>query len=535
MYSQQAKTSNNKNSYSPAASSGAALDVQCKLTIGTVNDPLEAEADAMADKIMRMPDTPLIQRKCASCKEEEKQLQLQRKPLAASITPFIQAKGTESGTASDSVTQQINASKGSGSNLDNHTQSFMESRFGADFSAVKTHTSNDAVQMNRELGAQAFTVGSDVYFNSGKYNPESESGKHLLAHELTHVIQQSSNIQQKKIQRNIGNEHDLSTEKFKEDNKFEDVFDKEFIVKTGGKRGAVQNNPPSCSQLCGKNGTTSGTPQTLIIGQSVFTLCPCNVNKDKFNEVKGYVTFLTKGTGTERTIDDSKLKFTNGFQPENAHIANSKPAWEYSGAVASDEFHPDGSPERDSEVKTGFIQTIESYEWNAKYTNGWETNVTEANVRDAQPSASAPWYGQNNDPSQPQDTSKVVILRDEPYIILSVTHPDPAAQCTKLQSVSTKGKFHLWMIAAESANATSNFVFLFHASINYDRSFTLKSSTADPSNSLSWKGDGKQSEIDKGPGKGTKDPILTTPLATLTFTPKSGNPCPLDKKKHDNS
>jgi hypothetical protein len=180
-----------------ATRSAAASVVQCKLAIGAVNDPLEAEADTMADKVMRMP-VPAnnskqaagsgagIQRKCDECEEEK----IQRRPLASSITPYIQAKGGEGGTASTVVTNQINATKGSGSSMDTSTQSFMESRFGTDFSNVKIHTGNEAVQMSSELSAQAFTVGSDIYFNSGKYNPSSDSGKHLLAHELTHTVQQ---------------------------------------------------------------------------------------------------------------------------------------------------------------------------------------------------------------------------------------------------------------------------------------------------------------------------------------------------------
>jgi LysM repeat protein len=174
--------------------------IQRKLSIGSADDPLEQEADVIADTIMRMPQSPFVQRKCAQCEEEEK---LQMKPLASSITPFIQTKGADGGTASDAVTQKINATRGSGSNMDRPTQSFMESRFGTDFSIVKIHTGDDAVQMSRELNAQAFTVGSDIYFNSGKYNPSSHSGKHLLAHELTHTVQQGGSVA-RKIQKRIG-------------------------------------------------------------------------------------------------------------------------------------------------------------------------------------------------------------------------------------------------------------------------------------------------------------------------------------------
>jgi hypothetical protein len=83
--------------------------------------------------------------------------------------------------------------------MDHETKNFMESHFGIDFSNVKIHTGSEAVQMSRELNAQAFAVGNDIYFNEGKYNPNFDSGKHLLAHELTHTVQQSKNLQ-KKIQ-----------------------------------------------------------------------------------------------------------------------------------------------------------------------------------------------------------------------------------------------------------------------------------------------------------------------------------------------
>ena len=84
-----------------------------------------------------------------------------------------------------------------------HTMSQMQSGFGADFSQVRIHTDSNAVQLSKDLGAQAFTHGNDIYFNEGKYNPSSTSGQHLLAHELTHTIQQggSASMAQNKIQR----------------------------------------------------------------------------------------------------------------------------------------------------------------------------------------------------------------------------------------------------------------------------------------------------------------------------------------------
>jgi hypothetical protein len=165
----------------------AVLPVQCKLTVGSANDPLEAEADAVADKVMDVPQNSFIQRKCSGCEEDEK---AQRKPLAS----FIQKMDSSAGSTvvSESVGNQIESTRGNGNTLDRSTKSFMESRFGTDFSSVRIHTGAYASKLSAGLNAQAFTVGNDIYFNAGKYTPQSSGGKYLLAHELTHTLQQKN-------------------------------------------------------------------------------------------------------------------------------------------------------------------------------------------------------------------------------------------------------------------------------------------------------------------------------------------------------
>jgi hypothetical protein len=167
------------------------LPIQLKLAVGAPDDPLEYEADAMADKVMRMPETSFIQRKSAcSCGDYDDE-HVRLKPLASQITPFIQAKGNGAGAVSDAVSGKIQSSMGGGSPMQANTKSFMESRFGTDFSDVKIHNGGESTELNRSLDAKAFTVSNNIYFNSGQYQPETDSGKHLLAHELTHTIQQS--------------------------------------------------------------------------------------------------------------------------------------------------------------------------------------------------------------------------------------------------------------------------------------------------------------------------------------------------------
>ena len=173
--------------------SAATTTIQRKTTVGKTDDPLEHEADRTADKIMRMPERPFIQRKgSCSCGEYDDD-HVHLKPLANHVTPFIQSKSSKSNVVSNTVSNKIQATKGQGNTMQGQTKSFMESRFDRDFSDVHIHTDNDASQMSKALNAQAFTVGRDIYFNDGKYAPDSKEGAFLLAHELVHTLQQGKN------------------------------------------------------------------------------------------------------------------------------------------------------------------------------------------------------------------------------------------------------------------------------------------------------------------------------------------------------
>ena len=124
--------------------------------------------------------------------EEEVQTKEEEEIQEKEEEEAVQKQSTSAGNDGSNIESQLNDSKGGGSPLDSGTQSEMESGFGADFSGVRVHNDDNAVQMNQELGSQAFTNGNDIYFNEGKYNPDSDAGKHLLAHELTHTVQQGA-------------------------------------------------------------------------------------------------------------------------------------------------------------------------------------------------------------------------------------------------------------------------------------------------------------------------------------------------------
>jgi hypothetical protein len=110
----------------------------------------------------------------------------------------VQRKAESNSTAPSSIENRLSTSRGRGSALPEDTRRNMESFMGADFSEVKIHTDSNAVQMSKDLHAQAFTNGSDIYFNSGKFDTSSTKGQHLLAHELTHTVQQGAAGVQKK-------------------------------------------------------------------------------------------------------------------------------------------------------------------------------------------------------------------------------------------------------------------------------------------------------------------------------------------------
>lgn len=151
------------------------------------------------DMVRRLPASlafvPRIQRKCAACAAQE-EVRPQR-------VQGVQRQGDGSRSASDEFSRLLHSSKSSGQPLPVATRTSMESAMGADFSRVRVHTGSQAANLSRDIGAQAFTHGSDIYFNQGKYDPGSNDGQRLLAHELTHTVQQGAAGKPKTVQTSI--------------------------------------------------------------------------------------------------------------------------------------------------------------------------------------------------------------------------------------------------------------------------------------------------------------------------------------------
>lgn len=162
--------------------------VQAKLQVGAVDDRHEREADQVARQVMQrlatMPTTPVSDSPADSAGR------VQRSPQAT--TAASPGHGLDGGEADPAVARRVQRASGGGRQLDASVRERMQAGFGADFSGVRVHADAEAASLSRSLNARAFTTGSDIYFGEGQYQPDSTSGQELLAHELTHTLQQGS-------------------------------------------------------------------------------------------------------------------------------------------------------------------------------------------------------------------------------------------------------------------------------------------------------------------------------------------------------
>ncbi|MEO0969588.1 MAG: DUF4157 domain-containing protein, partial [Cyanobacteria bacterium J06639_18] len=154
--------------------------VQTKLTVGEPGDKYEQEADTVAAKVVQQINSP----------QTEQPVQGKVKPV---VKPTVMCQGGVAGeTVNRDVEQNIQQAQGGGQGLADNVRQPMEQAFGSDFSGVKVHTDGQADILNRSLNSRAFATGQDIFFKQGEYNPGSKQGQELLAHELTHVVQQKN-------------------------------------------------------------------------------------------------------------------------------------------------------------------------------------------------------------------------------------------------------------------------------------------------------------------------------------------------------
>ncbi|MCR5246750.1 MAG: DUF4157 domain-containing protein [Paludibacteraceae bacterium] len=153
--------------------------VQAQLETTTPGDAYEQEADRMADMVMRKID---------GAKTSE------ATPSSHCPTPTISCFGGTSIPISSQMESQLQSMQGGGHAMPDGLRAQMENSFGHDFSNVRLHTDSAAADMSRSINAKAFTHGNDIYFNQGQFQPNTPAGQHLIAHELTHTVQQGGKV-----------------------------------------------------------------------------------------------------------------------------------------------------------------------------------------------------------------------------------------------------------------------------------------------------------------------------------------------------
>ena len=202
--------------------------LQAKLTVGPAGDQYEQEADRVAAQVVKTINSPKADKPVQrQGRDEEEDIQMKPTLPQVSNAGAVLAPGFES---------QIQQSKRGGQALEPDLQQSMGEAMGADFSGVKVHDDAQSDQLNQTIRAKAFTTGQDVFFRQGAYNPSHKGGQELIAHELTHVMQQNGNIQRRmdnKIQRQVDGvvQRDVYSSDDMED--FDEIAVTEYLMENG--------------------------------------------------------------------------------------------------------------------------------------------------------------------------------------------------------------------------------------------------------------------------------------------------------------
>ncbi|MEA5621539.1 DUF4157 domain-containing protein [Nostoc sp. UHCC 0251] len=177
--------------------------IMAKLMIGAVGDKYEQEADRVAAQVVQRINASTSMHSGEDETVQPEEMETKDKEARLMRLPILQRRSSDGGMATTpDLEASINRARGGGRPIENNVRKRMEQGFGADFSGARIHTDAQSDQLNRSIQARAFTTGQDVFFRQGAYQPGSRGGQELIAHELTHVVQQKAN--ETRIQRKIG-------------------------------------------------------------------------------------------------------------------------------------------------------------------------------------------------------------------------------------------------------------------------------------------------------------------------------------------
>jgi hypothetical protein len=473
--------------------------VQANLMVNEPGDPYEQEADRVAEAVMRMPAAPLPPP--IDSLNDWLNPTVSRLPLISRL----QASGNEAAfPAPAGVEQRIQAMQGGGQALPDEERSFFEARLGYDFSQVRVHTDANAVQASREIQAHAFTIGPNIAFNEGTYQPGTESGRRLLAHELTHVVQQGGAGVQRKTTMGWGQPsqvvpHLQTLQRFATISP--ELYRKEIT--------AFQHQHPA-SEIRARQQQIMALREPIEIGQRDHSRSirrcggggggapaagPLTFSSDSFNAGSGGALTATPNTAGTGVAIKSAIYRTQG----NVKVTG-------------------GTDAEAKDWEAGFIQTLKSTNRTAHYigsaTQKKRTIVVATPIRDAITAAGVPWYDATNLNSPPDgraefqktDSSLTVGLGDQPGTSPLWDTPDGKG---KLSHHTGKELFTSWMIARKkTAPNTIEHLNWTSWEVDFGVTFNYASSGLKTVNAIT----GQTKNTGSGTGKGSDTPVLSAPI-----------------------
>jgi hypothetical protein len=442
--------------------------VQVKLKIGQRDYKYEQEADRVAEMVMIGSDNIAHnQLACSTCNRKEA---AQRKPHAKQITPLIpgetgaeeliQTKQSGNQTPRDDnpQTKRLIPLWGSGHPLPKKTRDYFETRFNYDFRKVRIYSNKEATQFAAALNARAFTLGNHIVFGSEQYQPDVQKGQRLLAHELTHVVQQSGGT---------------------------DMF-----------------------QLLSWSNNGVDFDSTITMRQLIFNAGPGRVGIDP-----GRIIASVSQGSPQQWLRFYSGSTATGAQPGAWHFA---PEHQFSFSAPS-AVQPSGH--YIGFVQTaGRMHYGAQYENIAQPFAATVTNARDAN----DPGVPAPWYnyqGQRSGPVDLWDQQAFPDIFDMPTTILRVWGHQSAAQ-NPLRTVTAEGTFYIWLVVKhqnDPGNQINSLSFLYHVVVEYNRSWAYSGSGSpyDRANPANYQATGNQQINSQGEGGGSHTPVLTGLIANV--------------------
>ena len=478
--------------------------IQTELKVGQPNDPYEQEANKISAQFLNSYDQltgaqanvtqnggslqTMLQPKLGGLRVNRK---IQRK-LQLAISKNLQKNEAnhESNNVVDSgIEQQINNSKGGGQAMDTKTKTMMEASFGADFSNVRIHNGSKANKMSQSLNAHAFTVGNDIYFNKNQYNPESRAGKGLLAHELTHVVQQGAAVQKKRkdflsenaVQNTIGGKYAQNATLFrKEIAQFQRANPENQIAKQ--QQDVLQTQTVDTVQ----KKSPANTLRKYSGGSGGSSTKAKKAAAPKFD----VTSFSTSGSGNARLGENA------------AGLSVSTPPYTSSAKVKVT-----GDNTEVSKWTIGYIQAVKTYSLESLYEktrDKWTMNYLP--MRDGISKTNIPWYH-----SKTKATKSGDVISESMYDAPAHTvgwNDRRVVNPNSLEKYTRKETFDAWLIARRNTGEIQylkNIQWGFDFLVNVDKTKAVGSRATNAGAGMD--------AITTGNGKGTGTPVLTAPVA----------------------